>query len=84
MPTRLQAAQARFGSTADEEVITEARRLLARHGLASARMETAALEEAGGHVLWVTRGATEVGEAIAVHLEPLTGKLIALHVGGDR
>jgi len=29
-------------------------------------------------------GATETGEAVAVHLEPLTGKLIALHVGSER
>jgi hypothetical protein len=81
---QLLAAQARFGTTQHESVKTEARRLLTRHGLAGVRIDTAALEEAGGHVLWVTHGATETGESVAVHLEPLTGKLIAFHLGGDR
>jgi hypothetical protein len=81
---RLFAAQARFGSAQADAVKTETRRLLDRHGLTGARMDTAALEEAGGTLLWVTHGATETGEAIAVHLEPLTGKLIAFHVGGER
>jgi len=84
MAGRLRTAQARFGGAADEDVKTEARRLLTRQGVAGARIETAALEDVGGTLLWVTRGATESGEAIAVHLEPLTGKLIAWHVGGER
>ena len=82
--TRLAAAQARFGGGQDEAVKTEARRLLDRHGLVGARMDTAALEDVGDHVVWVTHGATETGESVAVHLEPLTGKLIAWHVGGER
>jgi hypothetical protein len=65
-------------------VDTEARRLLRLHGLTGARMDTAALEDVGDHVVWVTHGATEAGEPVAVHLEPLTGKLLAWHVGGDR
>jgi hypothetical protein len=81
---QLVAAQARFGTTQHEAVKTEARRLLTRHGLAGVRIDTASLEEAGGHVLWVTHGTTETGESVAVHLEPLTGKLIAFHVGGAR
>ncbi len=81
---RLQAAQARFGGTQDEAVKTEARRLLRQQGLTGVRLDTAALQDAGGSALWVAQGATEAGEAVAVHLEPLTGKLIALHVGGAR
>jgi len=81
---RLFAAQARFGGVQDEAVKSEARRLLDRHGVAGVRMETAALEEAGGTMLWVTQGATARGESVVMHLEPLTGKLIAFHVGGDR
>jgi hypothetical protein len=65
-------------------VKTEADRLLDRHGLTGARLDTATLQEAQGTVLWVTHGATETGEAVAMHLEPLTGKLMALHVGGER
>ncbi|MCX6544513.1 MAG: hypothetical protein NTV05_08875, partial [Acidobacteria bacterium] len=82
--TRLAAAQARFGGGQDEDVTAEARRLLRLHGLAGARMDTAALEDTGGTVLWVIHGATETGESVAVHLEPLTGKLLAWHVGGER
>ena len=81
---RLTAAKARFGGTQEEDVKTEARRLLERHGLRGVRLDSAALQEAQGTVLWVTHGATEAGESIAVHLEPLTGKLIAFHVGGER
>jgi len=81
---RLTAAKARFGGAADEDVKTEARRLLDRHGLKGVRIDSAVLQEAQGTVLWVTHGATEAGESIAVHLEPLTGKLIAFHVGGER
>jgi len=81
---RLTAAKARFGAVADEDVKTEARRLLDRHGLKGVRLDSAVLQEAQGTVLWVTHGATEAGESIAVHLEPLTGKLIAFHVGGER
>jgi hypothetical protein len=81
---RLRPAQARFGSAQGEEVKSEAHRLLTRHGVAGVRMDTAALEEAGGDLLWVTHGTTEAGESLAVHLEPLTGKLVAFHVGGER
>jgi hypothetical protein len=81
---RLRAAQARFGSAQGEAVKSEAHRLLDRNGLMGVRLDTAALQVADGTVLWVTHGATEDGESLAVHLEPLTGKLIALHVGGDR
>ncbi len=84
LEARLTAAQARFGGAADEAVKTEARRLLDRQGLTGGRLDTAALQDAGGSVLWVAQGTTEAGEAVAVHLEPLTGKLIALHVGGAR
>ncbi|MCX6544510.1 MAG: hypothetical protein NTV05_08860 [Acidobacteria bacterium] len=62
----------------------EARRLLRLHGLTSDRIDTAALEDVGDHVVWVTHGATETSESVAVHLEPLTGKLLAWHVGGER
>ena len=81
---RLTAAKARFGGAREEDVKTEARRLLDRHGLKGVRIDSAILQEAQGTVLWVTRGATEGGESLAVHLEPLTGKLIAFHVGGER
>ena len=82
--TRLAAGQARFDGGQDTDVTAEARRLLRLHGLTGARIDTAALEDVGDHVVWVTYGATEAGESVAVHLEPLTGELIALHVGGDR
>ncbi|MCX6545910.1 MAG: hypothetical protein NTV05_16045 [Acidobacteria bacterium] len=81
---RLAAAQARFGGGRDADVTAEARRLLQLHGVAGARIDTAALEDVGDHVVWVTHGATEAGAAVAVHLEPLTGRLIAWHVGGER
>jgi len=84
MATRLEAAQARFGGGTGEDVKTEALRLLARRGLRGVRMDAAALQEAQGTTLWIAQGATEAGEAITPHVEPLTGKLLALHVGGDR
>ena len=84
LEARLTTAQARFGGAADEDVQTEVRRLLDRHGLKGMRINSAVLQEAQGTVLWVTHGATAAGESLAVHLEPLTGKLIAFHVGGER
>jgi len=67
-----------------DDVTVEARRLFRLHGLTGARMDMAALEETGDHALRAARSATEAGESIAVHLEPVTGKLIAFHVGGER
>ena len=81
---RLRAARARFGGGQAEAVQGEAQRLLGRHGLAGARINTAALEAASGTVVWVARGATDAGEAVTLHLEPLSGKLVAFHVGGAR
>lgn len=63
---------------------SKARRLLTLHGLTGARLDTASLQESQGTVVWMARVATEAGESVAVHLEPLTGKLIEFHVGGDR
>jgi len=79
-PQRLRAEKPPPG----EDAKTEARRSIDRHGLKGVRLDSAVLQEAQGTVLWVTHGATEAGESIAVHLEPLTGKLIAFHVGGER
>ena len=81
---RLAAAQARFGGAHGDAVTTEARRLLRLHALTGARLDGAALQDAQGTLLWVAHGVTEAGEALAVQLEPLTGRLIAFHVGGDR
>jgi hypothetical protein len=84
MAARLRAARARFGDGQGEDVKTEVQRLLARHGLPGVRVDTATLQEGHDTVVWVTHGATEAGEPVDLHLEPLTGKLIAFHVGGAR